>query len=299
MTPNQEIALKNALCLNGYKIAVIPEALAAKQELVAGASQIVTVSNDGECVVAKTWISRLAALRIDVEKTRKKLKEIPLEAGRAIDGAAGAFLREPTAEENRLKLLVIGHADRVAAAAERASREQQRLAMEAEQDRQRQAAAERARLAAIAQAQADAERATEAARIAATAATAPTADIAADIAYAAAYDAAEEARAAQAEIARQNSAAAEQERANAALAASEMEKARQAASATVAGTSQYWDYEVVSIRSFVLYCYDNDKDFVEVTIPRAKMLDQLKKIPIDGNPPVIPGLSIVRKVRVR
>jgi hypothetical protein len=299
MTTTQEIALKNAICLDGYNISVIPEALAAKQELLAAASQIVTVSNDGECVVAKTWISRLAALRIDVEKTRKKLKEIPLEAGRAIDGAAGAFLREPVDEENRLKRLVAGHAERIAAEAAAARAERARLAADAERQRQAAAAAELSRLAAIAKAQAEAEAAVECARIAAAAADAPDAGIAADIAAAEAYDAAADAARERAEIERQNAAAAAQDRANAALAASESEKARQAASQTVTGTSQYWDFEVINLRALMQFSHDRDMEFTTITANRAAILAELKLFPIDGNPPVIPGLSIVRKVRVR
>jgi hypothetical protein len=281
-----------------YRLSIMPDAESAAKKLITTTGQIQTV-DASNAATAKTLLETLGTIERYTEKTRAELKGRPLEIGRRIDACAKSFLAPLVAEKQRIRLMVEVHAAEVAEAALAARQEQARLAREAEAELQRIQREELARLAAASVARVSAELAAIAARVAAAAADAPDGDVAADIAAASAYDAAEYARASLAEITRQNAAAAAQDRANAACAASEAERARIAASQKVAGASQYWDYELVNDRALVRYCHDTGLDLVEITLCRQEILSALKAFPIDGNPPVIPGLLVVRKVRLR
>jgi hypothetical protein len=121
---------------DGYRLSISPEALERKEELLCHAQSVETVTTNDESADAQ-WVARkLAGIRIEVEKTRKEIKEPINRIGKLIDQAAAGFLAEIIAEETRIKNLVGAHAtevarlkaekeeaERVAFAAARAARE--------------------------------------------------------------------------------------------------------------------------------------------------------------------------------
>ena len=59
-------------------------------------------------------LSRLSAMRIEVDKCRKEIKEPVLRVGKLIDQAAKDFMAEIELEESRIKGLIGDHANEVA-----------------------------------------------------------------------------------------------------------------------------------------------------------------------------------------
>lgn len=125
---------------DGYQLTISAEAEQRKTELLAKAEAITTVTDNDESAKAQFQSRSLAAMRIEVEKSRKLVKEPVNRIGKMIDNAAADFLAEIVAEENRIKKLVGDHANEVMRikaekeAAERAAFEAARAAREAAED---------------------------------------------------------------------------------------------------------------------------------------------------------------------
>jgi hypothetical protein len=111
---------------DGYQLTISSEAEARKAELITKSAAITTVTSNDESAKAQFHSRSLAAMRIEVEKSRKLVKEPVNRIGKMIDNAAADFLAEITAEENRIKQLVGAHAEevlRIKAEKERIERE--------------------------------------------------------------------------------------------------------------------------------------------------------------------------------
>jgi hypothetical protein len=122
---------------DGYQLTISEEAQARKAELLTRSSTVATVTDNDESAIAQRESRALAAMRIEVEKSRKLVKEPVNRIGKMIDQAAAEFLVEIQAEEARIKKLVGDHAEEVLRikaekeAAERAAFEAARAAREA------------------------------------------------------------------------------------------------------------------------------------------------------------------------
>jgi len=125
---------------DGYQLTISAEAEQRKAELLAKAEAITNVTDNDQSAKAQFQSRSLAAMRIEVEKSRKLVKEPVNRIGKMIDNAAADFLAEIVAEENRIKKLVGDHANEVLRikaekeAAERAAFEAARAAREAAED---------------------------------------------------------------------------------------------------------------------------------------------------------------------
>lgn len=97
----------------GYQLAISPEAEARKAELLAAASNITTVIDNDESHKAQRETRALAAMRIEVEKSRKLVKEPVNKIAKMIDATAADFLDAIVTEENRIKRLIGDHANEV------------------------------------------------------------------------------------------------------------------------------------------------------------------------------------------
>jgi len=135
MNDNTEI-MPLILAGDGYQLTISSEAEARKAALIEKSSEITTVTSNDESAKAQFHSRSLAAMRIEVEKSRKLVKEPVNRIGKMIDQAAANFLVEITAEEGRIKQLVGAHAEEVLRikaekeAAERAAFEAARAAKE-------------------------------------------------------------------------------------------------------------------------------------------------------------------------
>jgi hypothetical protein len=110
---------------DGYQLTIADEAIQRKAELLKHSSEITGVNSNDDSARAQYHTRQLAAMRIEVEKSRKLVKEPVNRIGKMIDEAAADFLVEITAEEGRIKQLVGQHAEevlRIKAEAERAER---------------------------------------------------------------------------------------------------------------------------------------------------------------------------------
>jgi len=125
---------------DGYQLTISSEAEARKAELITKSAAITTVTSNDESAKAQFHSRSLAAMRIEVEKSRKLVKEPVNRIGKMIDNAAADFLAEIVAEENRIKKIVGDHAEEVLRikaekeAAERAAFEAARAAREAAEE---------------------------------------------------------------------------------------------------------------------------------------------------------------------
>jgi len=151
---------------DGYQLTISDEAIQRKTEMLLSSLNILVVTDNDESAVAQRHTRQLAAMRIEVEKSRKLVKEPVNRIGKMIDAAAAEFLIEITAEEGRIKQLIGRHAEEVLRvkaekeAAERAAFEAARAA--------REAAEEGGIAAVIAAKQAAAEKLEASAEVAAT-----------------------------------------------------------------------------------------------------------------------------------
>lgn len=128
----------------GYSLTIAPEAEARKAELLVTSSAVKTVTDNDESGNAQFVTRSLAAMRIEVEKSRKLVKEPINRIGKLIDTTAKEFLAELGAEEARIGKLVGDHAMQVARAkaeAERIEREAFEAARAAREAADRAAAA--------------------------------------------------------------------------------------------------------------------------------------------------------------
>jgi len=103
-----------ALDGEGYQLRIAPEAEARKTELLALAGGVATVASNDESADAQFVSRKLAALRIEVEKHRKEVKEPINRIGKLIDATAKDFIAAVEAEEKRIQKLVGDHAMEVA-----------------------------------------------------------------------------------------------------------------------------------------------------------------------------------------
>lgn len=111
---------------DGYKLTISDEAIQRKTEMLLSSLNILVVTDNNESAVAQRHTRQLAAMRIEVEKSRKLVKEPVNRIGKMIDAAASEFLVEITAEEGRIKQLINNHAEevmRIKAEKERIERE--------------------------------------------------------------------------------------------------------------------------------------------------------------------------------
>jgi len=125
---------------DGYQLTISDEAIQRKADLLANSAVITAVADNDDSARAQYHTRQLAAMRIEVEKSRKLVKEPVNRIGKMIDQAAAEFLVEITAAEGRIKQLVGKHAEEVLRikaekeAAERAAFEAARAAREAAEE---------------------------------------------------------------------------------------------------------------------------------------------------------------------
>lgn len=99
---------------DGYSLTIHSDASRRKDAALAMAQGVTSVTDNDESADAAFVKRKLAALRIEVEKSRKLVKEPIIAAGRAIDKAAADFMAALGAEEQRLDALISTHAIEVA-----------------------------------------------------------------------------------------------------------------------------------------------------------------------------------------
>jgi hypothetical protein len=113
MTTEQNDITTLILAGDGYQLTISPEAEKRKAELLTKSGAITIVTDNDESGRAQFQTRSLAAMRIEVEKSRKLVKEPVNRIGKMIDQAAAEFLIEITAEEGRIKQLIGNHAEEV------------------------------------------------------------------------------------------------------------------------------------------------------------------------------------------
>ena len=125
---------------DGYKLTISDEAVLRKHDMLANSASITSVTSNDDSASAQRHTRALAAMRIEVEKSRKLVKEPVNRIGKMIDAAAAEFMVEINAEEGRIKQLINAHAEEVMRikaekeAAERAAFEAARAAREAAEE---------------------------------------------------------------------------------------------------------------------------------------------------------------------
>ena len=125
---------------DGYKLTISEEAVLRKHDMLANSASITSVTSNDDSASAQRHTRALAAMRIEVEKSRKLVKEPVNRIGKMIDAAAAEFMVEINAEEGRIKQLINAHAEEVMRikaekeAAERAAFEAARAAREAAEE---------------------------------------------------------------------------------------------------------------------------------------------------------------------
>jgi hypothetical protein len=140
MTTNTTELMPLILAGDGYQLTIADEAIQRKAEMIANSASITAVNDNDDSAQAQFHCRQLAAMRIEVEKSRKLVKEPVNRIGKLIDQAAAEFLVEVQAEEGRIKKLVGDHAEEVLRikaekeAAERAAFNVARAAREAAED---------------------------------------------------------------------------------------------------------------------------------------------------------------------
>lgn len=113
MTTEQNEIMPLILAGDGYQLTISPEAEKRKAEILTKSGAITIVTDNDESGRAQFQTRSLAAMRIEVEKSRKLVKEPVNRIGKMIDQAAADFLIEITAEEGRIKQLIGNHAEEV------------------------------------------------------------------------------------------------------------------------------------------------------------------------------------------
>jgi len=111
---------------SGYELAIAPAAEKRKADLLEIATAVRHVRDNSESAEAQYHLRNLAAMRIEVEKSRKAIKEPVIRIGKLIESTAANFVAELVDEEKRIAKLVGDHAEEVARAkaeAERVERE--------------------------------------------------------------------------------------------------------------------------------------------------------------------------------
>lgn len=111
---NQLSEMPIILSGDGYELTIDPNAHVRKQAMLSASAAIAMVRTNDESGDARVHLSRLSAMRIEVDKCRKEIKEPVLRVGKLIDQAAKDFLSEIELEECRIKGLIGDHANEVA-----------------------------------------------------------------------------------------------------------------------------------------------------------------------------------------
>ena len=111
---NQLSEMPIILSGDGYSLTIDPNAHVRKQTMLSASSAVGKVTTNDESGDARVHLARLAAMRIEVDKCRKEIKEPVLRVGKLIDQAAKDFLAEIELEEGRIKGLIGDHANEVA-----------------------------------------------------------------------------------------------------------------------------------------------------------------------------------------
>jgi len=143
---NEQTDTTLILAGDGYQLTISPEAIARKAEILTKSSTVTHVASNDDSSDAQRHTRALAAMRIEVEKSRKLVKEPVNRIGKMIDQAAADFLVEITAEEGRIKQLIGNHAEEVL----REKAEKERIEREAfEAARKAREAAEEGGIAAV------------------------------------------------------------------------------------------------------------------------------------------------------
>ena len=112
---------------DGYQLTIAPEAEHRKAELLLQAATITEVTSNDESADAQVISRRLAAMRIEVEKSRKLVKEPVNRIGKLIDSTANNFIAAIEGEEKRITKIVGDHAEEMA----RLKREKERAEAQA------------------------------------------------------------------------------------------------------------------------------------------------------------------------
>ena len=111
---NQLSEMPIILSGDGYSLTIDPNAHVRKQRMLSASATIEKVTTNDESGDARVHLARLSAMRIEVDKCRKEIKEPVLRVGKLIDQAAKDFLAEIELEECRIKGLIGDHATEVA-----------------------------------------------------------------------------------------------------------------------------------------------------------------------------------------
>ena len=125
---------------DGYQLTISEVAIQRKSMMLSMSAFVTSVTSNDESAAAQRHTRSLAAMRIEVEKSRKLVKEPVNRIGKMIDAYAADFLAEIVAEENRIKQLIGNHAAEVMRikaekeAAEREAFEAARKAREAAEE---------------------------------------------------------------------------------------------------------------------------------------------------------------------
>ena len=125
---------------DGYQLTISEEAIQRKSMILSKSESVTSVTSNDDSASAQRHTRALAAMRIEVEKSRKLVKEPVNRIGKMIDAAAAEFMVEINAEEGRIKQLINAHAEEVMRikaekeAAERAAFEAARAAREAAEE---------------------------------------------------------------------------------------------------------------------------------------------------------------------
>lgn len=112
---------------NGYQLNIAPEAEERKLELLVQAATVTEVTSNDESADAQFVSRKLAVMRIEVEKSRKLVKEPVNRIGKLIDSTAANFIAAIEREEKRITRIVGDHAEEVA----RIQREKERAEAQA------------------------------------------------------------------------------------------------------------------------------------------------------------------------
>jgi hypothetical protein len=98
---------------SGYELTISPAAERRKAELLEVARSVQYVRDNDESADAQYHSRSLAALRIEVEKCRKIIKEPVNRIGKLIDLTATNFIEAVSFEEKRIAKLIGNHAEEV------------------------------------------------------------------------------------------------------------------------------------------------------------------------------------------
>ena len=111
---NQLSEMPIILSGDGYSLTIDPMAHVRKQTMLSASAASEKVTTNDESGDARVHLARLSAMRIEVDKCRKEIKEPVLRVGKLIDQAAKDFLSEIELEECRIKCIIGDHATEVA-----------------------------------------------------------------------------------------------------------------------------------------------------------------------------------------